>query len=392
MLEKWKNAVDKGKVFGALLTDLSKAFDCLPHELIIAKLNAYGFNLPALKLMHSYFSHRKQRTKVNHAYSSWEEILFGVPQGSILGPILFNIFLSDLFLVISDTDFSSYADDNTLYDSGNSIDEVISSLQESAQKLFQCFCHNQIKGNTDKCHLIVSTDKPIETQVGESLIKSSTCEKLLGVKIDNKLNLDTHFKGLCKKANNKLRAFARATPFMSFEKNKVVINSFFNAKFNYCLLISMLHSRSNNNKTKHLHERCLRLIYNDKQSSYEELLIKDGTVSIHHRNIQTLATEMFKVKNGMSPEIICDIFTQRINNHYNLRHINHFETPFVRTVYNGTESVSYLGPKIWDIVPEEYKTLNSLNSFKESIKNWVPLNCPCRLCKTYVHGVGFIEG
>ena len=71
-----------------------------------------------------------------------------------------------------------------------------------------------------------------------------------------------------------------------------------------------------------------------------------------------------------------------------MRHINHFETPSARTIYNGTESVSYLGPKTWDIVPEEYKTLNS---FKESIKNWVPLKCPCRLCETYVHGVGFIE-
>ena len=95
MLEKWKNVVDKGKVFGALLTDLSKAFDCLPHELIITKLNGYGFKLPALKLMHSYLSHRKQRTKGNHAYSSWDEILFGVPQGSKIKPVLFNIFLSD---------------------------------------------------------------------------------------------------------------------------------------------------------------------------------------------------------------------------------------------------------------------------------------------------------
>ena len=101
---------------------------------------------------------------------------------------------------------------------------------------------------------------------------------------------------------------------------------------------------------------------------------------------------MFKVKSEMSPEIICDTFTQRINNHDNLRHINHFETPFARTVYNGTENVSYLGTKIWNIVPEEYKTLNSLSSFKESIKKWVPLNCPCRRCKTYVHGVGFKEG
>ena len=263
MVERWKNAVDKGKVFGALLTDLSKAFDCLPHELIIAKLNAYGFNLPALKLMHSYLSHRKQRTKVNHTNSSWEEILFDVLQGSIPGPILFNIFLSELFYVISDTDFSSYADGNTIYDSGNNINEVISSLKESAEKLFQWFSHNQMKGNTDKCHLTVSTDEPIEIRVGESLIKSSTCEKLLGVKIDNKLNFDTHVKGLCKKANNKLRALARATPYMSLE-NKLLINSSFNAQFNYCPLIWMLHKRSNKVKIKHLHERCLRLIYNDK--------------------------------------------------------------------------------------------------------------------------------
>ena len=144
MLEKWKKAVDKGKVFGALLTDLSKASGCLPHELIITKLNDYGFNLPALKLMHSYLSHRIQ-LKVDHAYSSREEIPFGVPQGSILlTPILFNIFLSDLFLVINDTDFSSYADDNTIYDSGSSIDAVISSLQVSAEKLFQWFSNNQM--------------------------------------------------------------------------------------------------------------------------------------------------------------------------------------------------------------------------------------------------------
>ena len=81
MLEKWKRSIDNGKMFGALLTDLSKAFDCIDHELLIAKLNPYGFSLTALKLMHSYLSNRKQRTKINSSYSSWLEIIFGVPQG-----------------------------------------------------------------------------------------------------------------------------------------------------------------------------------------------------------------------------------------------------------------------------------------------------------------------
>ena len=88
MLEKWRSAVDNKKTFGVLLTDLSKAFDCLSHELLLAKLHAYGFSIPALRLVYRFLKNRKQRTKINSTYSCWEEILFGVPQRSILGPLL----------------------------------------------------------------------------------------------------------------------------------------------------------------------------------------------------------------------------------------------------------------------------------------------------------------
>ena len=106
-----KKPVDNGGVFGALLTGLSKAFDCILHDLIIAKLGTYSFHIDALKLIHDYLSNRKQRVKVNDGYSSWKDIFYGIPQGSIRGPLLFNIHLCDLFYFSKDLDIASYADD-----------------------------------------------------------------------------------------------------------------------------------------------------------------------------------------------------------------------------------------------------------------------------------------
>ena len=116
-----------------MLTDLSKAFDCLSHELI-AKLNAYGFTLSALKLVHDYLSDRKQRTRINNLYSTWFEILFGVPQGSILGPLLFNISLVDLFFILNKIDIPNYADDNTPYTSSNDVNGFKKVLEEASKE------------------------------------------------------------------------------------------------------------------------------------------------------------------------------------------------------------------------------------------------------------------
>ena len=123
MIEKWKKAGDNGNIFGVLLTDLFKALECLPHDLIIATLNSYGFNSTALNLTLNYLTKRKQRTKINQSHSSWEDILFGVPQGSILGPILFNIFSSDFFLIVDNVDIANYAGNSTIYKENENIDD-----------------------------------------------------------------------------------------------------------------------------------------------------------------------------------------------------------------------------------------------------------------------------
>ena len=116
-----------------------KEFDCFSHKILYEKLHAHGFRIPALRLTCSYLKNRKQRTKKNSEYSTGEEILFEVPQGSILGPLLFNIFLCVLFYMMSDSDFTSYADDNTPYLSADTTDKVIKRLETVSIKLFKCF-------------------------------------------------------------------------------------------------------------------------------------------------------------------------------------------------------------------------------------------------------------
>ena len=355
LLEKWKRAVDSGQMFDALLTDLSKAFDCFDHELLIAKLNAYGFSLPALKLVHDFLSNRKQRTKVNRTYSSWLEIVFGVPQGSILGPLLFNILLADLFFILNDVDIASYADDNTPYVIADDINGVIASLEQTSKALFEWFENNFLKSDADKCHLLVSSSDAVNLTVSEYDIKNSECEKLLGLKFDNKLTLEKHITDICRKASRKIYALARIVSYMDLSKQRMVMNAFFNSQFNYCPLIWMCHNRTMNRKINRLHERCLRIIYNDKQSSFKMLLEKDSCVSIHDKNIQCLSTEMYKVNNGLSPPIVSNIFTQKNYNPYNLRLNSQYSRSLVRSVFHGTESTSYLGPVIGDILPDSYK-------------------------------------
>ena len=210
------------------------------------------------------------------------------------------------------------------------------------------------------------------------------------MKFDQKLTFDDHISGICKNAGRKMSALARVTPYMGTAKKRILMNAFFASQFSRCPLVWMCYSRVNNNKINRLHEKCLRIVYNDKQSSFNELLEKDGSVSIHMRNTQILATEMYKLISNLSPPIMNGFFKLNSDSRYNLRQISQFSRSLVRSVYHGTESISYLGPKIWDILPDDYKTIQNLDTFKIKIKKWKPENCPCRLCKVYIDRVGFL--
>ena len=203
-------------------------------------------------MLQSYLSNRKQRTKINDAYSKYCEILFGVPQGSILGPLLFSIYICDMFYDICDCDIASYADDNTPYASSSSLDPLINKLEESANNLFQWFGNNHMKTNADKCHLLFTGNYEVSANINELEIESSKKEKLLGISIDTTLSFEHHITSLCKKVS----------------------------QFNYCPLIWMFHNRALNNRINKIHEQALRLVYQNKNLSFSELLELDNPVTI----------------------------------------------------------------------------------------------------------------
>ena len=152
----------------------------------------------------------------------------------------------------------------------------------------------------------------------------------------------------------------------------------------------MFHSRKLSNKINKLHQRALRIVYKDDYSTFNDFLSRDGSCAIQLDNLQLLAVEMYKI-NNLSPEFMHDIFTTRHIEGLNLRKQNNFQLPRPKTVSYGTESMQYLGSKIWNLIPMEMKSAINLKNFKANIKTWIPKDFPCRLCKNYVVGVGLFS-
>ena len=391
MINSWSKALDKNDNAAAILTDLSKAFDCINHGLLIAKLDAYGFSHSALTLVHNYLQNRFQRTKVNNVFSDWSYNNTGVPQGSILGPLLFNIYLNDIFYFLEEEKVVNYADDNTPYEVNTHLKDVITTLEKNMSILSTWSSDNYLKMNVDKCHLLVAkhTDE-VTMEIGHTIIKGEKSVKLLGINIDNKLDFKEHVTNLCKKASNKLQALARIASFIDTTKLRCLMKAFIESQFSYCPLIWMFDSRTLNNRINRIHERALRIAYRDYVSSFENLLQQDNSLTIHERNLQKLAIEMFKTKNNLSPPFMKKVF--RVSDiSMNLRSNPCFKTCNVRSVHYGTETVHFRGPQIWSLIPDNIKNLNTLSEFKSEIRKWKPVGCKCRLCKTYVKNIGFLN-
>ena len=205
LTEKWKTILDKKEYAGAVLMDLSKAFDDINHDLLIAKMKVYGFTKNSLRLIKSYQSSRWQRTKINTGFSNWMELLLGVPQVSVLGPLLFNIYINDLFFLTESTNLFNYADDTRFHACDMDLENLVRRLEHDSMLAMQWFESNYMNLNHDKCHFLPSGHKHemIWTNIEQTKIWESRKQKLLGIIIDRNLCFDEYVLNQCKKAGRK---------------------------------------------------------------------------------------------------------------------------------------------------------------------------------------------
>ena len=228
-----------------------------------------------------------------------------------------------------------------------------------------------MKLNEEKCELLVCAYRfeQLWIKVGDNKTWEKSLIKLLGVTIDIELKFDKYVAEICTKANRKLNVLLRL--------------------FKYCPLIWMFCSRNSNKKINRLHERALRLMYDDYSSSFETLLERYSSFTIHHQNIQSMLIEIYKSINKASAENFFDSLFE-----FKFRQSQfplELKMPFCNSVYHGKNSIRYFGPQIWNSVPFEIRNAATLEDFSRKIKCWKPEECPCRLCMHYEREVGFMK-
>ena len=264
--------------------DLSKAFDCLPHGLIMTKLLVYGVTTAACELLFSYLHERKQGVKISSSRSDWTTLSKEVSQGSILGPLLFNIFMNDLFLFIEKCNLYNYADDNLLDSSSENLSELLINLKVGGRNAIDWFIKNGMQANPDKLHFMLLFPTP--------------------------MNLSNHISACCSKTARQLNALARIVKYIDIGSPKTIYNSFILSNFNYCPLMWHFCGKTNNDKLEKIPERALRILYQDHNSSNDDLLKTAGTSTLLIQRLRLMILTVFKSLNSLNPPCLNGIFTK----------------------------------------------------------------------------------
>lgn len=382
-VEDCKQVLDKNDVCGSILMDLSKAFDCLPHKLLIAKLNAYGINQYACTLVASYFQGRKQRVKIGNEKSDWIELVKGAPQGSLMGPFAYNIDTNDLLMLVQGMcNIYNYADDNTISCSGSDVSQVVCQLQCITNIMLDWFTINFMQANPDKFQFIMygATNSISSITLGKVDIKKEKCVKLLGVCIDSQLNFNEHIDNICKKAGKKLNALIRLSNTIDIDAKRKLFDAFIVSSFNFCPVVWHFVSYENMKKIENVQKRALRFICNDFTSPYSVLRINAGKSLLYVQRLRCIALEVFKIYHNECPTYLYSLIQKR-QIMYDTRTSCPVSIPSFNTVRYGRNSFKYQAAYLWNTLDDDLKNAVDVKSFKRLLNEWNGPSCHCSCCK-----------
>ena len=260
----------------------------MPHDLLIAEFEAYSIAKSGLNLLLSYLSNRQQRTKVNSSYNDSYDIIRGAPKGSILGPLLFNLFINDLFLFLERTNICNFADDNTIYRCDSELEIILEDLQHDMKILLNWFKINSMKPNPKKFQFMIlgkGSRLPVILNINNIKIRESQKVILLGLTIDNCLTFKDHIDTLCRNASYKLHALRRIRKYLTPDKAKVLYNAFINSQFSYASIIWMFCRKTDYLKMEKIQYKALKIVFNSNES-FEDLLLHSNEVSSHQKQLR----------------------------------------------------------------------------------------------------------
>ena len=387
MIDSWLNAIDSGQMIGVVLVDFKKAFDLVDHNILLTKLQCYGIKDETIAWFNSYLTDRRQQVKVNDIKSSFRSVLCGVPQGSILGPLLFLLFINDLPLYTSNVSTDLYADDTTLYCVHNSQSAIEQSLQFALNEL-HLWCKNNgmvLKSAKTKVMFVKTSQKRqklnndnLKLFYNYETLQTIKSDKILGVFVDNNLSWSEHVKHLTKKIASYIWLLSKIKTFLSQEHHVQFYKSYIQPHIDFCNIVWGSTSETNKLKIFRLQKRACRVIldYNiegDSQDAMRSLKIQ----SIYDRFYLRKAMFMFKVYHELTPTYITENFTLR--NNANMSFVLRssasgcFIPPQPRTECF-KQSMRYSGCLIWNCLPHEVKNANMLETFHSRCIKWLSGN------------------
>ena len=384
MIDKWLGALNEGKYVGCVMLDFRKAFDIINIPILCKKLQLYKCHKSTLKWFESYLTNRKQIIIVNGENSNNLNTISGVPQGSILGPLLFLIFINDLPMCLKNTvtNTDMYADDTTIFDIGTSKDSIQQNLQV-ALNILQTWCENNgmvLNPSKTKVLLITTSQKRSRLLNSKSLslkydnitLDITSGDKILGVYINQNLKWDTHVSYLRKKISTNVWLLSRIKSNIPLNYRIIYYKAYIQPHLDYCNIIWGSTKRYNLNRLILLQKRACRIILGHQYTTFEEAMLQINAFTINQRIFLQKAKFMYRVLNSRTPPYIKDLFQCHTQSRRNLRSTNSLNCIIPKpNLELFKESISYAGTILWNSIPNEIRISNTIQQFTTKCENWM---------------------